>query len=64
MATKKQAAQKKVKEAQPLTLEQRVERIERGFAFLGAKLKTHGIHLAPETEDEPEPKEVEEGEEA
>lgn len=65
MTTKKQAAQKKTKEAKPLTLEQRVERIEGGFAFLAAKLKTHGIHLAPDTEvdlalGDPQPEEGEE----
>lgn len=63
MAVKKQSAQKKAKEAKPLTLEQRVERIENGLLFLSAKLKTHGIHLAPDTEEEPEPTELEEGEE-
>jgi hypothetical protein len=53
-------ATKKTKKAESLTIEQRVARIERGFAFLAAKLKTHGIHLAPETETNAEPEEREE----
>lgn len=53
-------ATKQVKKKQPLTIEQRVERVERSLLFLAAKLKTHGIHLAPDTEAEPEPKEGEE----
>jgi hypothetical protein len=52
-------AAKKTKKAESLTIEQRVERIEKGLIFLAAKLKTHGIHLAPDTEAA----EPEEGEE-
>lgn len=48
MATKKTTTKK----AEALTLEQRVERIERDLVFLGAKLRTHGIHLAPEENPE------------
>lgn len=53
-------ATKKTKKAESLTIEQRMERVERSLLFLAAKLKTHGIHLAPDTEAEPEPKEGEE----
>jgi hypothetical protein len=59
MATMKKA----VKKAKgPLTVEQRLERIEKDFRFLAAKLRTHGIHLDAQTEPDDvaqgEPQEV------
>jgi hypothetical protein len=48
------------KKAESLTIEQRVARIERSLSFLAAKLKTHGIHLAPDTQAAPEPEERDE----
>lgn len=59
MATKKAA---KKKEPEALTVEQRLDRIENDMKILGAKLRTHGIHLAPA--EEPEEAEVEEQDEA
>jgi hypothetical protein len=56
----KEPATRKGKKAAPLTLEQRVERIEKGLLFLGAKLRTHGIHLDADTQEDPEPQEGEE----
>lgn len=50
-------ATKQVKKKRTLTVEERLERIERGLLYLSAKLKTHGIHLAPDSE--PEVEEVE-----
>lgn len=48
MATKKAA---KKKETEALTVEQRLDRIENDLKILGAKLRTHGIHLAPAEEE-------------
>jgi hypothetical protein len=60
MTTKQTSKQTKPKKKdEPLTLEKRVARIERALQFLGAKLRTHGIHLEPEPEVQPE---AEEGE--
>jgi hypothetical protein len=43
-----------------LTLEERVEILENSYLFLQSKLKTHGIHLAPHTEDASKPEEEDE----
>ncbi len=56
----KQKTAPKEKKAEPLTLERRVERIEKALVFLGAKLRTHGIHLDADPEPEVEPEEVDE----
>jgi hypothetical protein len=56
---KHEAAAKKVKKTMPLTLEERMERMERDFKFLAVKLRSHGIHLAPDAEPEPEQEEEE-----
>ena len=53
MAPKKEATKK------PLTIEQRMDRLEKSFQFLQSKLRTHGIHLAPDTQAKPEPEEGE-----
>ena len=50
MATKKTTKKKD----ESLTLEQRVERIEKDFRFLATKLRTHGIHLDPVEQPEVE----------
>lgn len=55
LAVAKQPVTKKTKKAATaLTVEQRLERLERDYRLLGAKLRTHGIHLAPETQEDPE----------
>ena len=57
MATTKKATKKEAKE---MTLEDRVERIEKALGFLGAKLRSHGIHLEADPEPASEPEEQDE----
>lgn len=55
MATKKKTTEES-SASKAVTLEHRVERIEKGLLLLANKLRSHGIHLAPGavTESEPE----------
>jgi hypothetical protein len=63
MTKTKQVEPKKAKKAAPLTVEGRLERLERDYRLLAVKLRTHGIHLAPDTQEDLEPLEADSDEE-